>query len=359
MLKNCKNVSRLVFGKGSFDELDRILHPIRVENEGYMVFVVDKYFQNRALEARLPLHKRDSLYFIDVNLYEPKTTQIDVLRDEVLDKKGLPAGVIGIGGGSIMDIAKALSLMLTNKGSSASYQGLNLIKNPGVYHCGIPTISGTGAECSTTAVLTGPNKKLGVKCDWTVFDQLILDPELTATVPAEQWFYTGMDCYIHCVEANHGQYQNAFSKAYSQQAMELCQEVFLKGGSGQNPENNEKLMIASLMGGYSLTYSEVGVCHALSYGLSYILGYRHGLANCLVFNHLNGYYPKGVREFQEMVKNHHIELPQGLAKNWTSDTILVMSKVAYGLDHMWRHALGLNWKEKVSLEKIQEVYYRL
>ena len=80
-----------------------------------------------------------------------------------------------------MDIAKALSLMLTNEGSSTLYQGLNLIKKPGIYHVGVPTISGTGAEVSMTAVLTGPVKKLGLKCEWTVFNQIVLDPELIAT----------------------------------------------------------------------------------------------------------------------------------------------------------------------------------
>ena len=95
---------------------------------------------------------------------------------------------MGIGGGSIMDIAKAISLMFTNEGSSVLYQGLNLIKKPGIYHLGVPTISGTGAEVSMTAVLTGPVKKLGLKCDWTVFNQVILDPELLLREGAELLF---------------------------------------------------------------------------------------------------------------------------------------------------------------------------
>ena len=76
--------------------------------------------------------------------------------------------------------------------------------------------------------------------------------------------------------------------------MKLCREIYLGENSGQTPENDDKLMVASLMGGLSLTYSEVGVCHALSYGLSKILGTRHCYANCLIMNHLEDYYPKGV-----------------------------------------------------------------
>jgi len=156
--KNFKNIDRVVFGRGSFNQLGEIIEPIRKENNRYFVYIVDNYFRGKELENRLQNKPEDLIYFIDVDPHEPTTEQVDTLRDEILQKKGLPSGVIGIGGGSIMDIAKALSLMLTNDGSSIQYQGLNLIKKPGVYHLGVPTISGTGAEVSMTAVLTGPEK---------------------------------------------------------------------------------------------------------------------------------------------------------------------------------------------------------
>ena len=268
--KNFKNIDKVTFGRGSFSQLAETVKPIRSLNNGYFVYIVDNYFKGKSLENNLQNTSKDLVYFIDVDPHEPTTEQIDKLRDEILKLNGLPSGVIGIGGGSIMDIAKALSLMLTNEGSSTLYQGLNLIKNPGVYHLGVPTISGTGAEVSMTAVLTGPEKKLGLKCDWTVFNQVILDPELISTVPKDWWFYTGMDTYIHCIESHYGIKNNAFSLAYGNQALQLCREVYLNNNSGQNPDNDDKLMVASLMGGLSLTYSEVGVCHALSYGLSKI-----------------------------------------------------------------------------------------
>src|SRR5436190_7457357 len=321
MHKNFKGIEKTVFGRGSFNQLGDILSEKRNDNGKFMLFVVDNYFKGKDLEKRIPFQKEDIVKFIDVDTYEPTTEQIDSLRDSVKNSKGLPSGVIGIGGGSIMDIAKALSLMLTNEGSSTLYQGLNLVKKPGVYHLGVPTISGTGAEVSMTAVLTGPEKKLGLKCDWTVFNQVILDPELITTVPTDWWFYTGMDTYIHCIESHYGIRNNAFSLAYGDQALQLCREVYLNDSSGQTPENDDKLMVASLMGGLSLTYSEVGVCHALSYGLSKILDEKHCYANCLAFQHLEDYYPEGVREFKTMLQKHNIQLPQGLSKNWSDETI--------------------------------------
>ena len=77
-----------------------------------------------------------------------------------------------------MDLAKAVALMLTNPGSSQDYQGWDLVQVPGVYKAGVPTLSGTGAEVSRTAVLIGPTKKLGLNSDYTPFDQVLLDPDL-------------------------------------------------------------------------------------------------------------------------------------------------------------------------------------
>jgi 3-deoxy-alpha-D-manno-octulosonate 8-oxidase len=359
MHKNFKNIDKVVFGRGSLSTLADILQPVRNENDHFFLYVIDQYFHDKDLINKLPVEAADVVKWIDVDPEEPTTHLIDSLRDEILNQKGLPSGVIGIGGGSIMDIAKAVSLMFANEGSSTLYQGLNLIKKPGIYHLGIPTISGTGAEVSMTAVLTGPEKKLGLKCDWTVFNQVILDPELIATVPSDKWFYTGMDTYIHCIESEQGLLNNAFSHAYADKSLQLCREVYLGNGAGQTPENDDKLMVASLMGGLSLTYSEVGICHALSYGLSKILHYKHCYANCVAFQHLEDYYGEGVREFKQMLKQHKIELPQNLSKDWTEEQIEAMAEVSYKLDHMWKHAIGPDWKEKISKTDIQNLFKRL
>jgi 3-deoxy-alpha-D-manno-octulosonate 8-oxidase len=359
MYKNFKNIEKIVFGRGSFSTMGAILSERRNENERYFLFLIDNYFKGKALEKGIPSDQHDVIRFIDVDRQEPTTEQVDQLRDEIILSKGIPAGIIGIGGGSVMDLAKALSLMFTNKGSSTQYQGLNLIRNPGIYHLGVPTISGTGAEVSMTAVLTGPEKKLGLKCDWTVFNQVILDPELISTVPLDKWLFTGMDTYIHCVESENGTLNNAFSHAYAEQSLKLCEEIFLGENAGQSPENDDKLMVASLMGGLSLTYSEVGVCHALSYGLSKIFGEKHCYANCIAFQHLEDYYPHGVNGFRKMLLKHQVKLPQGLSKQWKEEEITAMSEVAYNLTHMWKHAIGPDWKDKITIDKIKELYKRM
>jgi 3-deoxy-alpha-D-manno-octulosonate 8-oxidase len=359
MHKNFKGIEKTVFGRGSFAQLGEIAEEKRNENDRFMLYVVDNYFKGKDLEKKIPAGGNDIVVFIDVDPEEPTTKQIDSLRDSVKNSKGIPAAVIGIGGGSIMDIAKAVSLMFTNEGSSVKYQGLNLIKKPGVYHIGVPTVSGTGAECSMTAVLTGPEKKLGLKCEWTVFNQVVLDPDLIASVPRDKWFYTGMDTYIHCIESRDGILNNAYSTAYGEQSLALCRDIYLGEKSGQTKENDEKLMVASLMGGLSLTYSEVGIVHAMSYGLSKILGEKHCFANCVAFQHLGDYYPEGVAEFNEMIGKHRIELPKGLAKKWSDETITAMANVSIRLEHMWNHAIGVDWKNKVTVDTVKDLFRRL
>lgn len=359
MHKNFKGIEKTVYGRGSFSQLGSIVEERRGENDHFMLFLVDAYFKGKDLEKKIPSQSADIVQFIDVDPEEPTTKQIDSIRDSVQSTKGTPSAVIGIGGGSIMDIAKAVSLMFTNEGSSVKYQGLNLIKKPGIYHIGVPTISGTGAEVSMTAVLTGPEKKLGLKCEWTVFNQIVLDPELIASVPRDKWFYTGMDTYIHCIESRDGILNNAYSTAYGDQALALCRDIYLGEKSGQTPENDDKLMVASLMGGLSLTYSEVGIVHAMSYGLSKILGTKHCIANCIAFQHLGDYYPEGVAEFNAMIKKHNIVLPKNLAKGWSEETITAMANVSIRLEHMWNHAIGTDWKSKVTLDNVKDLFRRL
>ena len=274
------------------------------------------------------------------------------------DEFGQVSGIIGIGGGSAMDLAKAVSLMMTNPGSSADYQGWDLVKYPGVYKAGIPTLSGTGAEVSRTTVLTGPTRKLGMNSDFTPFNQIVLDPELTKNVPANQRFYTGMDCYIHCIESLQGTYLNEFSKSYGEKALQLCQKIFVQKDNWDDDSDN-KLMMASYAGGMSIAYSQVGVAHAVSYGLSYLLGTKHGIGNCIVMNHLEEYYPEAVIEFKKMVEKNKIELPQNICQDLSEEQFDIMINVSLGMKPLWENALGPDWEKKMNREKLRELYGKL
>ena len=354
--RNFKMIGYVVYGRGSFNQLPEILEPNR-KSGAPMIFLVDHFFQGKPLVDRVPVRGNDKIIFADVT-YEPKTTYVDSLAKQLQDEFGKISGVIGIGGGSTLDLAKAVSLMMNNPGSSADYQGWDLVKYPGVYKVGIPTLSGTGAEVSRTTVLTGPTRKLGMNSDFTPFDQIVLDPELTANAPVNQRFYTGMDCYIHCIESLQGTYLNEFSKSYGEKALELCRQVFLEKDHWDQ-DSDDKLMMASYAGGMSIAYSQVGVAHAVSYGLSYLLGTKHGVGNCIVMNHIEEYYPEGVAEFKKMVKKNKVDIPQGICKGLTDEQFETMINVSMGMKPLWENALGKNWENIMTRQKLRELYERL
>ena len=355
--KNFPMVPKVIFGRGSFMQLGEILLPKRKNSDAPFIFLIDDFFQGKDLEQQIPWLFNDQIIFISAE-EEPKTEQVDALVAKIKsDFDELPSGIVGIGGGTLLDLAKAVAIMLTNKGDAENYQGWDLVNNKAIYHVGVPTISGTGAEVSRTAVLSGPEKKLGINSDFTTYDQVVLDPNLLGTVPKEQWFYTGMDCFIHCIESLNGTYLNAFSQSYGEKALDLCKEVFLENLS--RAESEEKLMMASWHGGMSIAYSQVGVAHAMSYGLSYLLGVKHGIGNCLVFEHLDEFYPEGVALFRKMRFRHGITLPKGICANLSEEDFTIMIAVSLSMDALWENALGTNWREKINAKKLKEIYLKI
>jgi 3-deoxy-alpha-D-manno-octulosonate 8-oxidase len=140
--------------------------------------------------------------------------------------------------------------------------------------------------------------------------------------------------------------------------LELCQEIYLHK-DGWDEESDEKLMMASYAGGMSIAYSQVGVAHAVSYGLSYLLGTKHGIGNCIVFNHLEEFYPEGVAEFHQMVKKHNIHIPEGVTKGLTDEQFDTMINVSLGMAPLWENALGKDWQQQMTRERLRTLYERL
>ncbi len=118
----------------------------------------------------------------------------------------------------------------------------------------------------------------------------------------------------------------------------------------------DKLMMASWHGGMSIAYSQVGVAHAMSYGLSYLLGTKHGIGNCIVFDQLEEFYPEGVKEFKQMVTKHGIDIPKGLCKDLSDDQFNTMIDVALSLVPLWENALGKDWQKTITRKKLRSMY---
>ena len=118
-------------------------------------------------------------------------------------------------------------------------------------------------------------------------------------------------------------------------------------------------MVASYLGGASVANSEVGVVHAMSYGLSLILGYRHGIANCIAFDQLEEFYPQHVPDFRKMMQLNRIELPRGVVANVSDEQMQAMVAMTQRMERPLTSALGENWMNILTAERIESLYRRM
>lgn len=354
--KIIKNVNRVAFGKGSFSSLQELISN-KVSDTGYGIIFLDSYFADKNL---FQVHERCEIILVDTS-QEPKTSKIDEIMDSLRNRHcELPDVIVGIGGGSTLDTAKACSNLFTNPGSAADYQGWDKVKNPGVFKIGVPTISGTGSEATRTCVMTNTHSglKLGMNSDYTVFDHIILDPILTSTVPRNQYFFTGMDAYIHCMEALEGNYRNPVGDAYSRETLKLCREVF-RSKDMLETSCREKLMVASYLGGCSIATSYVGVVHPFSAGLSVVLGIHHCEANCIVMNAMEEFYPKYYEEFHSMAKEQDVQLKKGVASQLTDEQYDRLYESTIIHEKPLYNALGSDFKKVLNKEKVKEIFKKM
>jgi 3-deoxy-alpha-D-manno-octulosonate 8-oxidase len=359
-MNNSKNVPFYLFGKGCLKEVPQAISHRRNKERENCIFFVDHFFREGEVTSDLHLQDQDMLFFVSTE-EEPTTSGINSLYQEIIQAKAtLPAAVIGMGDGCTLDTAKAISNLLTNGGKAEDYQGWDLVKVPGVYKIGIPTISGTGAETSRTCVMMNraKNLKLGMNSEYTIYDQLILDPELPATVPRDQYFFTGMDTYIHCIESLGGRFRHPIGDAFSHQALSLSRQVF---GSDdmKTEENREKLMVASYLGGCAIANSFVGLIHPLSAGLSIVLGIHHCMGNCLVMNAMEDFYPEETEEFHQFLTKQNITLPRNVTAHLSEMDFNQLFDSSIIHEKPLANALGENFRSVLTRDKVREIFKKI
>lgn len=187
--------------------------------------------------------------------------------------------VIGIGGGSILDIAKVASVMATNPGNIREYFGFNLIKNRGIPKILIPTTAGTGSEVSNIAVLNVDGGKEVIYSDYLFADIAIVDPILTVTMPPELTAYTGLDAFSHALEAYMSLDSWPLTDALALKSIYLIMKNLPEAyRDGENIEARSNMSLAATLAG--LAFTNAGVClgHALGLVLSSKYKLPHGLS---------------------------------------------------------------------------------
>ena len=200
--------------------------------------------------------------------------------------------VVGVGGGSALDIAKAISILLTNGGKAEDYLGLGKIKRAGVPKIMIPTTAGTGAEVTFTAVFINEKtqSKGGMNGDPLYPDAAILDPALTTSLPPAVTAATGIDAFTHALEAYVSTQAHAISDMYALEAIDLIsRNLGIAYANGDNLAARSAMLIGSLLGGKALATAGVGLVHAMAYPLGGMFSTAHGLANAVLLPYVVDY----------------------------------------------------------------------
>lgn len=193
--------------------------------------------------------------------------------------------VLGVGGGSALDVAKGVSVLARNEGSILDYAGVEQVPRPGVPMILVPTTAGTGAEVTPNAVFTDPASRLkkGVVSRFLIPDAAFVDAELTHSVPPGVTAATGMDALTHAIESYTSPRATPLTEMYSLEAVRLI-GVHLRRAvaCGTDVSAREGMARGSLLAGIALANAGVAGVHALAYPLGGGYGIPHGIANSLL-----------------------------------------------------------------------------
>ena len=282
--------TRIHFGPGSIHTLPEILategvtRPLLVMDPGLIKAGQDRPVIDPLEAAGVP--------FILFDQVDPEPGLRLADRAAALAAENGCDGVVGIGGGSAMDVAKAAAILVTNGGRAVDYLGLGRIKKKGLPRIMVPTSAGTGAEVTFTAVFINEETgaKGGMNGDPLYPDVALLDPELTLSLPAPVTAATGIDALTHALEAYTSIQANPISETYSIKAMELIiSSIRAAWADGRNLEARSAMLLGSLLAGKALAIAGVGLVHAMAYPLGGLFGIPHGLANAVLLPYVTGY----------------------------------------------------------------------
>jgi len=274
---------KIVFGNGSILTLASHVKEHHAQNP---LIVIDKNLAKTGMQERIAsILVSEGIKFTVFDKVEPEPRIETADEGAALAVKNKCDMVIGIGGGSAMDVAKAIAVIATNKGAAVDYLGLNKVPKAGLPKIMIPTTAGTGSEVTFTAVFVRKNlkKKEGMNSPYLYPELALLDPELTLSLPPAPTAQTGLDALCHAIESYTSVNSSPMSEMFSLEAISLIAENLRACvHDGKNIVARERMLLGSLYAGIGLANAGVTAVHSLSYPLGGKFGVSHGLANTIL-----------------------------------------------------------------------------
>ncbi len=230
-----------------------------------------------------------------------------------------PGLIVGIGGGSAMDTAKIIAVLLGTAQPLEDMYGVGAIRDerkiPLIL---IPTTAGTGSEVTPIAIVTtGATVKKGIVAPQLLPDMAILDAALTVGLPQKVTAHTGIDAMVHAIEAYTSRHKkNLMSDGLARQALKLLWDNILPAlCDGNNLAAREKMLLGACLAGQAFANAPVGAVHALAYPLGGIYHVTHGLSNALVLPHVLNFNLNSARTL-------YAELAQAVGAGTTAEAFI-------------------------------------
>ena len=283
--------TRIEYGPGAMKDLTLI---IRDEGLKKGLIVTDGGIAKTGLADTLKGYFDEAgietVIFSDV---KSNPTEENVLAGTEMYKKEACDFIVGLGGGSPLDTGKTIKVMATHDGPLEKYDdakgGDKYIKNNMPPFYAIATTAGTGSEVGRSSVITINNKKVIIFSPFMMPDIAVLDPLVTVSLPPKLTAATGVDAFVHNLEAYIMETYHAMADGIAREAMEMCVKylpVAVKNGSDITARGN--MLMASAMGATAFQKG-LGLNHAIAHGLGAIFDIHHGLANAVVLTEVMRY----------------------------------------------------------------------
>ena len=290
---------KLIFGNGSFNQLAAEVLQLNPSK----VFITTITPLKESLAGFITAFERENIkVMVDESIVqEPTFADFEKLMHTVHPFD--PDVVIGVGGGSVLDIAKLIAAQLGNVQQLTDYVGIGLLKGRSKKLICVPGTSGTGSEVSPNAILVDDeNQKKGIISPYLVPDIVYVDPLLTISVPPAITAATGLDALTHCLEAYTNKFATPFIDMYAYEGMRLiAANIVTAVNDGSNTYAREKVAMGSLLGGFCLGPVNTAGVHALSYPLGSMFHLAHGLSNALLLPYVMEYnIPAATRRYADV-----------------------------------------------------------
>lgn len=331
----------------------------KIDEEGKNAFfIIDSVLKEDDKYEKIFAESNKYLY--NATLSEPKTDDVNELVALISSLEKKINLVVGIGGGSTIDLTKATSICLANPKSAEEYQGydMEMAKGPEIW--AVPSLFGTGAEITPIAVLRGPERKLGINNKHTSPDIAIIDPQLPISASKFNRFYTMMDCYYHHYEITKSKTSKRDAILDAKDGLTLARELLKAGVEPFSVEASIKAAKASILGGSSTIGGRVGGAHAISYGLSNSSPtLPHSVAVTISMLALEELYPEGYKDSLYFLKTNDIKLPKAADYGIKESHIESMVKTSMGMVKLWESCFGDEYKKYATEELMRTIYEKI